>query len=533
MLETLTTGFRNARARLKGFRQINEENIEEALEQVRTSLLEADVEYHVTAQFLERVKTMAMGELVQTKVVHKGKEVQATPADHFIKICHDELVRLMGQGDTSIKFNKTRPFTTIMMCGLQGSGKTTTAGKLARNLKKQGKRPLLVAADIYRPAAVNQLQVLGERIGVPVFFEPNTAPPILCRKALDKAKKERLNVVIFDTAGRLAIDEALMKELEEIQKEAGTDNVFLVVDSMIGQDAVKVAKEFDRRLSIDGVILTKLDGDARGGAALSVRAVTGKPIKFAGMGEGLDRLEPFRPEGLASRILGFGDVVGLMKDFEDVVDAKKAEADAMRMLRGDFTFLTFLEQIRTLKKLGPLQSIMEKLPFFPDGLPQGMNVDDKALVRIEAIIQSMTPQERTKPALLTDSRIKRIAKGAGRTEADVKDLVARFDGMRKMMTQLGQNPALMRGMGMPPMPQQGGRGGRGMQQMQAPSPEMMGMMPPPGMGGMPGMGMPGMGGMPGMPGPAPAKGPKHQHDLDKRRKKEKAAKAARKKNRKK
>ncbi len=525
MLETLTQGFRNARARLKGFRQITEDNIEEALEQVRTSLLEADVEYHVTAQFLERVKTLAIGELVQTKAVHKGKEVEATPADHFVKICHDELVRLMGQGDSSIRYNKSRPFTTIMMCGLQGSGKTTTAGKLARNLKKQGKKPLLVAADIYRPAAVNQLQVLGERIGVPVFFEPNTTPPVLCKKALEKAKKERLNVVIFDTAGRLAIDEALMTELEEIQTQAGTDNIFLVVDAMIGQDAVKVAAEFDRRLNIDGVILTKLDGDARGGAALSVRAVTGKPIKFAGMGEGLDRLEPFRPEGLASRILGFGDVVGLMKDFEEVVDAKKAEADAIRMLKGDFNFITFLEQIRTLKKLGPLQSVMEKLPFFPDGMPKGMNVDEKALVRIESMIHSMTPAERAKPELLSDSRIKRIAKGSGHAEADVKDLMARFDGMKKMMAQLGKNPAVMRNMGMPALAP--GKGGRSNANLPPTTPDMGGMFP----GAMGGMG--GMGGM-GMPPPAAgAKGPKHQHDIDRRRKKEKMAKQARKKNRKK
>jgi len=443
MLETLTQGFRNARARLKGYRQIDEGNIEEALEQVKESLLEADVEYHVALSFLQRVKEAAIGELVLTKAASGGAEVRVTPADHFIKICNDQLIELMGEEDTEIAESKTRPVSTIMMVGLQGSGKTTTAAKLARNLKEEGRKPLLVAADVYRPAAIEQLMILGERIEVPVFYDASMAPPQMCRAAVIHAIREGLDLVIFDTAGRLAVDEELMKELEEIDRTASADNIFLVVDAMIGQDAVSTAKEFNRRLDIDGVVLTKLDGDARGGAALSIRAVTGKPIKFVGMGEGMDKLEGFRPEGLASRILGFGDVVGLMQDFEQVVDAQQAEEDAMRMLSGDFNLIQFLDQIKMLKQLGPLQDVMDKLPFFPDGLPDGMVVDDNALVKIESIIQSMTAKERLDPSILNQSRIRRIAGGAGRTEKEVDELMQRFHAMRKMMGAIGKSPGLL------------------------------------------------------------------------------------------
>jgi len=443
MLDTLTQGFRNARARLKGYRQIDEGNIEEALETVKSSLLEADVEYHVALSFLQRVKEAAIGQMVLTKASHKGQEIKVTPADHFIKICHDHLVELMGGEDTSLKTSKTRSVTTVMMVGLQGSGKTTTAAKLARNFVKEGKKPMLVAADVYRPAAIEQLMILGERVQVPVFYEPSMQPPEMCKAAVEKAARDKLDLVIFDTAGRLALDERLMTELEQIDRMASADNIFLVVDSMIGQDAVSTAREFNRRLDLDGVILTKLDGDARGGAALSIRAVTGKPIKFAGMGEGLDRLEPFRPDGIATRILGMGDVVGLMRDFEEVVDAEEAEEQAKKILSGDFNLIQFLDQIRTLKKLGPLSSVMEKLPFFPDGMPKGMAVDDKALVRIESIIQSMTPQERVKPDILGPSRIKRISRGSGRSEVDVRDLMGRFNGMRQMMTAINKQPGLL------------------------------------------------------------------------------------------
>jgi signal recognition particle subunit SRP54 len=300
-----------------------------------------------------------------------------------------------------------------------------------------------VAADVYRPAAIEQLMILGERVGVPVFYDPALKPPEMCKAAVAHAREHKRDLVIFDTAGRLALDDTLMQELEDIDRQATADNIFLVVDAMIGQDAVNTASEFNRRLQIDGVILTKLDGDARGGAALSIRAVTGKPIKWVGMGEGLDKLENFRPEGLATRILGLGDVVGLMQDFEQVVDAQQAEEDAKKMLTGDFNLVQFLEQIKTLKKLGPLQDVMDKLPFFPDGLPEGMTIDDKALVRIESMIQSMTPEERAHPEIIDDRRAARIARGSGRTPTDVKDLMQRFQGMRQMMSAVGKSPGLL------------------------------------------------------------------------------------------
>jgi signal recognition particle subunit SRP54 len=321
MLDTLTKGFRAARNRLSGKAEISEQVVDEALRDIRVALLEADVSLDVVKRFVARVKEKSVGELVTLKSTGaKGQRLKVTPQDHFIKICHDELEALMGPVDTSLRDGaKGRP-TGIMMVGLQGSGKTTTAGKIASKLLKDGKRPLLVAADVYRPAAVDQLRVLGERLGVPVFHEAGVSPPEMCRHALEAAAREKATAIIYDTAGRLAIDEELMVELEEIKGAVAPENILLVADAMIGQDAVKTAAEFDRRLALDGFILTKLDGDARGGAALSIKEVTGKPIKFLGMGESLDRLEEYRPEGHASRIHGFGDIVGLVKDFEQHVD---------------------------------------------------------------------------------------------------------------------------------------------------------------------------------------------------------------------
>src|SRR5690606_24879573 len=350
MLDVVSKGFRAAKNRLRGQAEITEEVIDEALRDIRVALLEADVEFGVVKQFIADLRQKAIGEVVPTRVETSKGLLKVTPADHFIKLCHDELEALMGPVDTSLRF-KPRGISTLMMVGLQGSGKTTTAAKLANKLLSEGKKPLLVAADIYRPAAVDQLKVLGERIGVPVYHAPDTPPPKLCEDALEEAKRLGRDVVIFDTAGRLAIDEEMMAELEQIKARTQPDNILLVADAMIGQDAVKTAAEFNRRLDIDGFILTKLDGDARGGAALSIKAVTGKPIKFLGMGEGLDRLEEFRPDGLASRILGFGDIVGLMKDFERVVDEKKAEEDAARILSGKFTLEDFVEQIRLVRRM--------------------------------------------------------------------------------------------------------------------------------------------------------------------------------------
>ena len=316
MLETVSKGFKAAKNKLQGRSEITAEVVDDALRDIRVSLLEADVSFDVVKRFVARVREKAIGEVVDTKVKTSKGTLKVGPQDHFIKICHDELEGLMGPVDTSLRFGKDRHRPTgIMMVGLQGSGKTTTAGKIANKLKKDGKRPMLVAADIYRPAAVDQLKVLGEQLGVPVFHQPGVQPPELCKAALAAAAHEKCNVVIYDTAGRLAIDDGLMTELEQIKANVGPHNVLLVVDAMIGQDSVRTAAEFDRRIGLDGFILTKLDGDARGGAALSIKEVTGKPVKFLGMGETLDRLEEFRPEGLASRILGFGDVVGLMQDF--------------------------------------------------------------------------------------------------------------------------------------------------------------------------------------------------------------------------
>ena len=446
MLETVTKGFRAAKNRLAGKTEITAEMVDESLRDIRVSLLEADVSFDVVKKFVSQVREKAIGEVVQTTITDKtGQKRKVSGGDHFVKICHDELEALMGPVDTSLKFAPKGQVGGIMMVGLQGSGKTTTAGKLASFLLKQGHLPLLVAADIYRPAAVDQLKVLGERLGVPVFHEPGLQPPELAEKGYALAREQKRDVVLIDTAGRLAIDEALMTELEAIQRTVKPENVIFVCDAMIGQDAVKTAAEFNRRLSIDGFILTKLDGDARGGAALSIKEVTGKPVKFLGMGEGLDKLEEFRPEGLASRILGFGDIVGLMKDFESVVDEKKAQADAEKLLSGQFSMKDFVEQIRMVRKMGPLKDLLEKFPLFGD-LTEQINPDEKELHKIEAMYDSMTEKERLTPTLLSqggDSRIKRVAKGSGRSQQDVKELLNKFGMMQQMMGSIGQNPGLL------------------------------------------------------------------------------------------
>jgi signal recognition particle subunit SRP54 len=442
VLETVSKGFKAARNKLKGRTEITPEVVDEALRDIRVSLLEADVAFDVVKRFVARVREKAIGEVVETKVKTEKGMLRVTPQDHFIKICHDELEALMGPVDTTLRdAAKGRP-TGVMVVGLQGSGKTTTAGKIANRYLKEGKKPLLVAADVYRPAAVEQLKVLGEKLGVPVFHESGLQPPEMCRRALAAAEKEKAGVVIYDTAGRLAIDDELMAELEEIKKAVAPENILLVADAMIGQDAVRTASEFDRRLSLDGFILTKLDGDARGGAALSIKEVTGKPIKFLGMGEALDRLEEFRPEGLASRILGFGDIVGLVKDFEQVVDEETAEAEAQKILSGDFTLDDFVNQIQMVRKMGPLGELMEKFPLFGE-LPEGFQFDDKALGKIVAMVHSMTADERRRPDSITDPRVKRIARGSGRNEKEVRDLLKQYNAMRSVMKQVGSAPGLL------------------------------------------------------------------------------------------
>ncbi len=443
MLETVTKGFRAAKNRLAGKVEITPEMIDESLRDIRVSLLEADVAFDVVKKFVAQVREKAAGEVVKTSITDKkGRTMKVSPADHFIKICHDELENLMGPVDTSLKFAPKGQISGLMMVGLQGSGKTTTVAKLANLLLKQEKQPLLVAADIYRPAAVEQLKVLGAQLEVPVFFEPNLSPPELAKQGYAAARSQKRDVVLIDTAGRLAINEELMAELEAIKAAVHPENTLLVCDAMIGQDAVRTAAEFDRRLNLDGFILTKLDGDARGGAALSIKEVTGKPIKFLGMGESLDKLEEFRPEGLANRILGFGDIVGLMKDFEAVVDEEKAEEDAKRLLSGNFTMRDFVDQIRTVRKMGPLKDLLEKFPIFGE-MTEQLNPDEKELTKIEAMFDSMTEQERLRPELLDEPRMDRVAKGSGRKKSEVKELLQKFTMMRQVMGSIGANPGLL------------------------------------------------------------------------------------------
>jgi signal recognition particle subunit SRP54 len=503
MFDALTKGFKAARNRLAGLTELTEQNVDSALREVRLSLLEADVELGVVKAFLARIKEKALGEVVRTRAKGQdGSSVKVSASDVFVKICHDELVAFMApaEGPPLATAPKGQP-TGVMMVGLQGSGKTTTCAKLARWVQKQGSRPLLVAADMQRPAAVEQLTILGAQIGVPVFNVAGASPLDICKQALVEARSGKNDVVIYDTAGRLAIDDALMQELEEIKAAVQPQNVLLVVDAMIGQDAVKTSKTFHDRLGLTGVVLTKLDGDARGGAALSVKEVTGAPVLFAGVGETLDKFEEFRAEGMASRVLGMGDVVGLMKDFQEVVDEKDATEKAMRMLEGNFTLDDFLEQVRMIQKMGSIKDLIAKVPGMGDMLPPGANVDDGELGRIEAIIQSLTKFERRDPnALIREpTRVARIAKGSGQSGQQVEELVQKFLFMKQMMEGLGQNMGMMgRIPGMKnvamakQMRKQMAQGGG--------FPGMGGM----GLPGMPGLGLPGMPGMgfPGFPGMA-------------------------------
>jgi signal recognition particle subunit SRP54 len=440
MLETLTQGFSAARERLSGVRELSEENVADALRDVRMSLLEADVDLTVVRDFLERVKTRALGEKVDTRVRNAmGQMVRVTPGQHFVKACHEELVALMGPVDGSLA--KERGVTSIMLVGLQGVGKTTVAGKLARHLQKNGRRPLLVAADVYRPAAIQQLQTLGGSLGVPVHTGADgEGPAAICAGAARRARDGGHDAIVYDTAGRLAIDDELMRELEEITAATAPANTLLVCDALMGRDAVNVAKAFAARLSLDGLVLTKLDGDARGGAALAVKAVTGVPIKFLGTGETLERLEEFRPEGLASRILGMGDIVGLVKDFEEVVDEREAERDAAKLLKGQFGLDDLLKQLKMVQKLGPLRDVVAKLPMFGQLADQ---VEDAQIVRVESLISSMTPDERKRPELIDKSRARRIARGSGRRSSDVRELVSRFEQMREMMSGLSAPGGLL------------------------------------------------------------------------------------------
>ena len=413
--------------KLRGKGKVSEEDVNAAMREVRLALLEADVNFKVVKDFISRVKERAIGQEVLRSL---------TPGQQVIKVVNEELTELMG-GQISKLNLSPKPPTIIMMVGLQGAGKTTHTGKLAKHLLKLNKQPLLVAADIYRPAAIKQLQVLGEQLNVPVFSQGDQVSPVeIAKNGLQFAKNEHRDVVIIDTAGRLHIDDELMKELINIRDAVSPTEVLLVVDAMTGQDAVNVAQSFNEVLGLTGIVLTKLDGDTRGGAAISVKAVTGCPIKFVGLGEKLDLLEPFHPDRMASRILGMGDVLTLIEKAQENVDAEKARELEKKIRKAEFSLEDFLDQLGQLKKMGPLEDVLGMLPGMNKvkGL-KDLKVDDKHLGKIEAIIRSMTTQEKLHPEILNASRRKRIASGSGTTIQDVNRLLKQFEDMKKMMKQ--------------------------------------------------------------------------------------------------
>jgi len=417
--------------KITGKGKVSEQDVKEMAREVRLALLEADVNYKVVKDLIKRIRERAVGQEVMESL---------TPGQQVIKVVKEELTELMGGEQSKIAVSD-RPPTVIMMVGLQGAGKTTTSGKLANLLRKKHNRsPLLVACDIYRPAAIKQLETLGKQLDMPVFsLSTDTNPVEIAAKALEKAKADHHDYVIIDTAGRLHVDGDLMAELTEMKEKVQPDEIFLVVDAMTGQDAVNVAESFNEQLDITGVILTKLDGDTRGGAALSIKAVTDKPIKFAGMGEKLDQLEAFHPERMASRILGMGDVLSLIEKAQETVNEKQAKELEEKMRTMSFTFDDFLEQMDQVKKMGPLDELISMLPGANKmkGL-KNIQVDEKQLSHVEAIIQSMTKQERQDPSIINSSRKKRIARGSGTTVSQVNRLLKQFNEMKKMMKQMTQ-----------------------------------------------------------------------------------------------
>ena len=440
LTEKLSATFR----RLRGKGRISEADVKVAMKEIKMALLEADVNFKVVKNFVASVTERAVG----TDVLES-----LTPAQMIIKIVNEELTALMGGGDSKLAIASAPP-TVIMLVGLQGAGKTTNGAKLAGLMKKRGKRPLLAACDIYRPAAIRQLEVVGEQLDIPVFQMGQTNPVDIAKAAVEHAKKHGNDMVFLDTAGRLHIDQELMDELKAVKAAVNPTEILLVVDAMIGQDAVNAAKAFDDALDIDGVMLTKLDGDARGGAALSIRAVTGKPIKFAGTGEKLDNIEVFHPDRMASRILGMGDVLSLIEKAEQSLDAKKAAEQMERLRKNKFTLADFYDQLVQVKKMGSMQDIAAMLPGM-NGKKLDFNVDEAGLSKIEAIIQSMTPYERENPSVLNSSRKKRIAAGSGTQVVDVNRLLKQFEAIQ-MLTRQFSNPkkakgllSRIKGMGLP------------------------------------------------------------------------------------
>ncbi|HXG13227.1 MAG TPA: signal recognition particle protein [Gemmataceae bacterium] len=430
MFEGIQRGLAEALKKLRGRGRLTEANIRDGLQEVRKALLDADVNYTVANDFIARVTERSLGQQVLRTL---------DPSEQIVKIVYDELVNLMGPVDHSFHFAKDRP-TVIMLCGLQGSGKTTTAAKLALTLKERGRKPLLVAADLQRPAAVEQLKILGEQIGVPVYSEMPSTPVDVCRNAVAYAKKTLLDTVILDTAGRLHIDEMPMDELRQIDRLVKPDQVYLVCDAMTGQDAVNSARAFNEALELNGVILTKLDGDARGGAALSIKEVTKVPIKFIGVGEKLDRLEEFRPEGMASRILGQGDLMSLVQKVARVqmeLDQEEIQKQQKKLQEGDFNLDDFRKQLEQLKKMGPVRDMLAAMPGMSDMIPEGEDPED-VLRRIQGMIDSMTKEERRNPDIIDISRRRRIAAGSGVEPHEIKHFLAQFEQLRTLMRQMAK-----------------------------------------------------------------------------------------------
>ena len=422
--EGLTAKLSAAFKKLRGKGRLTEGDIKEAMREIRLALLEADVSYKVVKDFVKSVSERCVGQNVMESL---------TPAQMIVKIVNEELIALMGSENQRITISPKSP-TVVMLVGLQGAGKTTNGAKLAGLFKKQGKRPLLVACDVYRPAAIKQLEVVGAQLDVPVFQMGQGDPVKIAKAAIRHAQQHGNDMVFLDTAGRLHVDETLMNELKSIKAEVQPSEILLVVDAMTGQDAVNAAQTFNEWLNIDGVMLTKLDGDARGGAALSVKAVTGKPIKFVGTGEKLDQIEPFHPERMASRILGMGDVLTLIEKAEQALDQKKAAELEQRLRQNKFTLADFYDQLTQIKNMGSMQDILGMIPGM--GQMKNMQVDEKALARVEALIQSMTPYERENPAVLNSSRTRRVALGSGQKVEDVNRLLKQFEQMQQMMKMM-------------------------------------------------------------------------------------------------
>lgn len=427
MFKSLAEKLQETFKKLKGKGRLTESDVNEAMREVKVALLEADVNFKVVKEFIKKVKEKAIGQDVLESLA---------PGQQVIKIVREELIELLGGTQSKVNFSQ-KPPTVIMLVGLQGAGKTTTCGKLASLLKKQGRKPLLVAADVYRPAAIKQLEVLGKQLDIPVFSMGQENPVNIAESAVKKAVEAGNDLVIIDTAGRLHINEELMNELKNIKAAVSPHEILLVVDAMTGQDAVNVAESFNEKLGIDGIIMTKLDGDTRGGAALSVRKVTGTPIKFAGVGEKLDALEPFYPNRMADRILGMGDVLTLIDKAQAAIDAEQAKKLQKKLKEADFTLEDFLEQLQQIKKMGPLDQILGMIPGINKIKGFTEQIDEKELIHTEAIIRSMTPHERRHPEIINGSRRKRIARGSGTKIQDVNRLLKQFEQTRKMFKQIG------------------------------------------------------------------------------------------------